>query len=382
DITDFVSQHKDDMAVMTVENSSVNHAVAQQRAVTGDGFDGGRTIMEAMASKYGSGMALANCNLARGNYVLPGERNDVPTFARAQLITDPNRFALATHGSRGIVGAPGSAQIDRARAVREQIEQLSSHEPRGQNSALRQSYRDVRATVVGQLEQSDLITKLMLMQDTPGGSLEDYDLETSPDLAELQSHFPELAYDQLQTQAAIAFLLVRYGVSCTVTFGPGDDPSTTPTGQLLTAPVAFDFSHGFHVGTQAIRWSRTLKALHGLIGLLKSQPHGDGSMWDSSLIYIATDFGRTKTIPAGSLFQFGSGHDLNNGVLLISPLLAGNRVYGGVDPDTCRTYGFDPTSGAPAPGSSMDIGHVYSAIAQALDIDDVAGRRDMSIMMR
>ena len=37
----------------------------------------------------------------------------------------------------------------------------------------------------------------------------------------LAAQFPLLGVDRLQTQAAIAFLLVKHGVSCSVTFGPG-----------------------------------------------------------------------------------------------------------------------------------------------------------------
>ena len=36
-----------------------------------------------------------------------------------------------------------------------------------------------------------------------------------------------------------------------------------------------------------------------------------------------------------------------------TPLLTGGRVYGGMDPDTLLTYGFDRTTGAAAPGTLM-----------------------------
>ena len=67
--------------------------------------------------------------------------------------------------------------------------------------------------------------------------------------------------------------------------------------------------------------------------------------------------------------------------MLISPLLNGNRVYGGVDPQTGLTHGFDPNTGDPTPNTVMREGDVYSAICHALDID-FAGRRDMPCMIR
>lgn len=50
---------------------------------------------------------------------------------------------------------------------------------------------------------------------------------------------------------------------------------------------------------------------------------------------------------------------------------------GGVDPTTCETFGFDGTTGDPAPDRNISEGEIYSAIAQALDIEFNA-RFDMS----
>jgi len=52
----------------------------------------------------------------------------------------------------------------------------------------------------------------------------------------------------------------------------------------------------------------------------------------------------------------GTGHHLNNGSVLLSPLLQGNRVLGGVEPSTSLTH------------------------VQALDID-LPGRRDLSAVL-
>jgi uncharacterized protein (DUF1501 family) len=127
-------------------------------------------------------------------------------------------------------------------------------------------------------------------------------------------------------------------------------------------------------------WGRMMSVVDGLIELLKEVPHGDGSMWDQSLVYVATDFGRSKERPSGSL-DFGSGHHLNNGSLFISPLLRGNRVYGGVDPDTCLTYGFDGATGEPDREVVMREGHLYSLVCEAMGID-FEGKQDMSGLVR
>jgi hypothetical protein len=80
---------------------------------------------------------------------------------------------------------------------------------------------------------------------------------------------------------------------------------------------------------------------------------------------------------------FGTGHELNNGSLIISPLANGGRVLGGVNPDTLMTYGFDPETGRPDPGRNMVEKEVYSGIAHALGIDTTgSGLPDMRAMRR
>jgi hypothetical protein len=44
-------------------------------------------------------------------------------------------------------------------------------------------------------------------------------------------------------------------------------------------------------------------------------------------------------------------------------------VYGGVNPRTCLTYGFDPSTGAPTPGKHLGEADIYGIIAQALDVE-------------
>jgi hypothetical protein len=378
DPADFLAAHFRDLAVVTVENTSVNHVVAQKRAITGAGIDGGRTIMEAVAMRHGEGLLLPSVNLASGGYLEPGDA-PVPDRVRGEVVTRPELFASATHGYRGIPRAPSASVIERARAARRRLDAVSPLAARP--SALRDRYLELRDELAPGLESADLITKLMLLSESPETPLSEFDLAQSPDGPALAAQFPLLGIDRLQTQAAIAFLLVKHGVSCSVTFGPGFEPSFLPDGSILDTPIAFDFSHNDHVTTQNTMWSRVFEVADGLIRMLKTVEYDDGStLWDASLIYVATDFGRSKERPAGSL-TFGSGHHLNNGNVFASPLLKGNRVFGGVDPETCLTFGFDGRTGEPRREEVMREGHLYSLVAHALDVDFV-GREDMSGLLR
>jgi hypothetical protein len=145
----------------------------------------------------------------------------------------------------------------------------------------------------------------------------------------------------------------------------------------------FDFSHTSHRVAQSSCWGRYLQMTDGLVNLLKEtqDPLRPGtSMWDHSLVFITTDFGRDKQRPPDSL-SFGTGHNLNNGCVLVSPLVKGGRVFGGVDPDTGLTYGFDPVSGAPRPETLMSEAQIFSAVAQAMDAP-FQGRINMSAVVK
>ncbi len=220
---------------------------------------------------------------------------------------------------------------------------------------------------------------MMLPPDAGARSFAEAGLEQSADGELVLSKFPSLTRDPFEAQAALAFLLVKNGVSCAVTLGPPSSPLFNETGtRAYTAPIGFDWSHTDHRGAQNAMWGRVMHVVDGLVELLKSveAPGGGGaSLWSKSLVYVATEFGRDK-VGAG-----GSGHHLNNGNVLVSPLLNGDRIYGGVDAGTALTYGFDPSTGAPAPGTAMHEGDLYSAVCHALDID-FAGRRDMPCMVR
>jgi hypothetical protein len=98
------------------------------------------------------------------------------------------------------------------------------------------------------------------------------------------------------------------------------------------------------------------------------------------MIHFATDFGRSKRRPAGEAV-WGTGHHLNNGHLTTSPMVRGNTVLGGVDPNTALTYGFDLQSGAPMPSRTTSESESFAGLLQALGIDtSEAGLPDVPAM--
>lgn len=380
----FARRHGADMAVVTQEVTSVNHIVAQKRSLTGAGIHGGRTILEAAAARHGAGLLMPNVNMCESGYLEPGDDAGVAASDRAVAVADALLFPFATDGFRGIQGAPPRRLLERARSVRARLDAQSVHGITFRDAAVQRHFLDVRERIAPAMEQQDLITKLTMVANVPGQiPLSDFGLESSPDGAAVRTQFPDLLKDPFEAQAALAFLLARYKVSCAIALAPSFNPLLE--GGLRNTPLAFDFSHTSHMLTQYAMWSRVLKIADGLITLLKAQPWDDndpsqGTMWERSVVYIATDFGRDKTRPPGSL-EFGSGHHLNNGNVIISPLLRGGRVYGDVDPATGLTFGFNRATGAAEPGTLMHEGDVYSVLAQALDID-FAGRRDIPTMVR
>ncbi|RYZ16382.1 MAG: hypothetical protein EOO70_04575, partial [Myxococcaceae bacterium] len=68
--------------------------------------------------------------------------------------------------------------------------------------------------------------------------------------------------------------------------------------------------------------------------------------------------------------EFGSGHDLNNGFLLLSPMVKGNTVLGGMDPNTTLTYGFDARTGEAQPGKmTSNEPDIFSGVLTAMGAD-------------
>ncbi len=380
----FAQRHGRDMMVMTQESTSVNHVIAQKRSLTGAGAFFGRTILEAAAVVHGDDLILPNVNMCESGYLEPGDDQSVPERARAVAVADALLFPFATDGFRGVKDAPARALLQRARDVRRRLDDGSVAGITFRDATIRKNYLTAREQLTPQLEANDLITKLTMVANVPGQiPLTDFDLESSPDGPAVRAQFPNVISDPLEAQAALAFLLTRHKVSCAVAISPSFNPLLD--GGLKNTPLAFDFSHSNHVLTQYAMWSRVLKVADGLITLLKAQDVDDndpsqGKMWDRSVVYIATDFGRDKTRPPNS-FEFGSGHHLNNGNIIISPLINGGRVYGDVDVNTGLTFGFDPVTGQADPTSLMHEADVYSVLAGALGIDFV-GRRDFPAIVR
>ncbi|MFW7378708.1 MAG: hypothetical protein ACOH5I_07875 [Oligoflexus sp.] len=373
----FLTKHTADTVVMTSEVSSVNHIIAAKRAVTGDNANGGRTLAEAVAMDFGKTCTLANLNLSGGGYGLHGDDDTIPSAARAEPITDPLMFAFATHGHQGVNNILSAQEIRAARALRTQLEAVSKFHKDFAGTPLLDVYRRNRDEVVSNLEKGNMMSKLMLL-DPQSNNLSELGLQISPDMAMVLEKFPNLANDPFEAKVALSFLAAKNGMSNAFTIAPNMSPLVDATG-TPNSPIAFDWSHVDHRGAQNAMWSYILKSTDALIELLKATDiDGDpakGKMWSQSMVYIATEFGRDKTASGGS------GHHLNNGNIMISPMLNGNRVFGGVDAATGLTYGFDPVSGQPAPNTKMHEKDIYAAVAHAMGIN-YQGRRDFPAMVR
>jgi hypothetical protein len=411
-----VEAHQADMMVATWQRTSVNHLVGQRRAVTGNNAWYGRTLQEAVALTYGAGFALPNVHLTAGTgYTERGQDAALPAHCYGEFVADPRLWPLSLHGSQGIVGAPSHALLEQARLLRNtRLDPQSRFGRVFAGSSRLQHWEHLRGSPQQALEAQNLINKLMISPESAEFPLAAHGLGSSADGALVRAAFPDFERDPLEAQAALAFLLLKYRLSVTVTLGPSsnavinaegaenvgdasdpgkDDDGTDdddfgsgaglPEGSIANPPLSFDFSHGAHRGVQALMWTRVLGVADRLIGLLKGEEWGNGqSLWDRTMIYVANDFGRSKNRPADAE-QFGTGHDLNDGALILSPLANGGRLLGGIDPDTGITYGFDPASGAPDRGRQMSEAEIYAGTAQALGVSlDGVTLPDMRAMRR
>lgn len=357
----FLNAWHDQMVVLGSMSSSVNHFTAQHRSITGRGSWSGRTLTEAVASVHGVGRALPNVNMGRGGFSEPGTDAALDSAYRAEVVANPVTFALSTHGWRGVLEQGDLAVQDpemmamlmaQARAVRDgTLEQVS---PFGQTfaaSRLRQELLYARGTLGGRLELEDLVQRLLFIPDLGEAlPLEDYGLSPGDEVDRILDYLPEAfpgdtsgtAQDRLQAQAALAYLLLRSGASVSVTL---TDPGTDGF-------LAFDQSHQDHRTAQSTHWDRVLYVADRLINLLKTAEYVDDtgptgtSLWDRSMILFATEFGRDKWDTGGT---FGTGHHLNNGLLLVSPLIQGGQVLGEADPNNGFICGYDLETGAPTP---------------------------------
>lgn len=386
----FLKKHKQDMMVVTQTGSSVTHDIAQRRSVTGNEIWSGRTLQEMVAYTYGESYALPNVLLATGtNFIEHGTDSSLPDYCFGEKVTNPGIWPLSLDGTKGVTKIDAEL-IRQVRLLRnESIDPHSRFTKLYSKNSLLNRWMGMRGTPLRKLENQDLITKLMMYPDSEKFPLKKYGLSSSPSAALVREKFPRMEVDPLEAQAALAFLLLKFRVSVTATIGPrldlvihGDEetikqslkggagsPKSIPAGSIINTPIAFDFCHQAHRGTQAFMWDRILTTADRLIDLLKSEEYENGeSFWDRTMIYIATDFGRSRKRPSGAI-EFGSSHNLNNGFLILSPLVNGNKVLGGVDPDTAMTYGWDLQTGAPDKGRHAEEKEIFAGILQALGVD-------------
>ncbi|MFY0575867.1 hypothetical protein ACN28S_17220 [Cystobacter fuscus] len=314
-----------------------------------------------------------------------GTDSSLPAYCYGEVVAKPSFWPLGLDGMKGIKDLPSRDVVNLTRIVRNSLDSQSVFGKTFDDVAALKLWNEQRSSGQSALEMQELIGRLNMMPDNPETPLSEYGLSSSPDAERLRAVFPNYLTDPVEGQAALAFLLIKNRVSVTVTLGPTFNIAMGASKQFTNPPLAFDFSHNEHRTVQAFMWSRLMETIDKLIGLLKSEPFDSSgeSLWDRSLIYMATEFGRTRTRQEGAS-QFGTGHDLNNGFMILSPMVRGNTVLGGVDPKTTLTYGFDPRTGAPQPGK-MDANEadIFSGILTAMGVDTSgSGLPDVSAFVR
>ncbi|WNG20556.1 hypothetical protein [Cystobacter fuscus] len=382
----FVKKYKDSMLVATSVGTSVNHVIAQKRSLTGNGAWRGRTLQECVALQYGAGFPIPNVNMGNSGFSERGTDSSLPSHCYGEVVANPSLWPLGLDGIKGLKGAPSRDVMALARGVRNSLDAQSVFGKTFDDAAALKLWNEQRTSGQPALEAQDLISRLNVMRDDPSKTpLSEYGLSSSADAERLRAVFPFFETDPVEAQAALAFLLIKHRVSVTVTLGPSFNVALTQPFTFTNPPLAFDFSHNDHRAIQAFMWSRLMGTIDKLIELLKSEPFDSSgeSLWDRSLIYMATEFGRTRNRTEG-VEVFGTGHDLNNGFMILSPRVRGNTVLGGVDPKTTLTYGFDPRTGAPQPGKvESNEPDIFSGILTAMGVDTSgSGLPDASAFLR
>jgi hypothetical protein len=394
-LSPIVAKHYQQTMVSTLECSSVNHVVAQHRALTGGGAWNGRTLQEMVALAYGEGLPLPNVNMANLGYLENGDDGGVPDWALAEAVPQPLLKPLSMSGYRGITGAPPADLVELARGMRNDgLDPQSSFYQTFRHSERLARWKQQRSVDAKAVEDANLIDKLIFVPDVPQAPFSQFGLNSSEDAALLNTVFPNILtgeMDPLEQQAALTFLLLKHRVSVSVTLSTTFAPVLGGAPELLgvkNPPLSFDGAHNDHRSAQAIMWQRMLGLADKLIDLLKATPFDDTTgetMWDRTMIHFATDFGRSKRRPPDAV-SWGTAHDLNNGTVTISPLVNGNSLLGGVFKGESaeldgHTYGFDLDTGAPDPSRKTSEAEHYAGLLQALDIDtSPAGLPDVPCM--
>ncbi len=372
----FFGKRKDDLVVATVQGTSVNHQVGQRRSVTGNEAWAGRTLQELTALTYGASHPLPNVHLATStDFTARGTDDSLPPWCFGETVSDPRLWPLSLDGLAGIGGLDRSS-LDTARAFRNRRDAASPFAQRRPSDPRLARWAALRSEQGPRLEAAQLVDKLIFLEESAEIPLGEYGLSAGPAAAKVREAFPRYLEDPFEAQAALAFLLLANQVSVTVTLAPSfnatiqNESGGLEEEDLINPPIAFDFSHQSHRATQAVMWERVLGVVDRLADLLATEPLGTGgeSLWDRTVIYVPTEFGRTKVRPAGAA-DFGSGHDLNNGVMVLSPMVRGNRVLGGIEPNTGRTFGWAPSDGTATPGQTSSEAQIFAGILETLGID-------------
>ena len=378
DQTDFVRKHMQDIMVVSTEVTSVNHAVAQKRAITGNDAWKGRTMQELVAERYGKGLPLANLAMASGGFSAPGIDETLPDHARQMFVVDPLHFSLGLHSTAGLPEVPSDALLEVARKVRSQkLERRGMFLKAFGGAPSVKRWLNFRETRMPDLEQRRLIDSLFMLNESAPGIAPD------PEMQVLRDAFPNFMKDNLHAQAIIAYLSITRGISCTVSLGPDSSAAGNGISDFYNTPIAFDFSHSDHRGTQAMMWNRVMGVADKLIDLLKKREFAGGeSFWDRSAIYFASDFGRDKVRPAGST-SFSTGHHLNNASVIVSPLAKGNTVLGGLDYKTGLTHGFNLATGESLPSAKVSERELFAGVMGMMGLDvTTAGLPDVRAMRK
>lgn len=340
---DFLRRHGQETAIWTQRASSVNHLNAQTRCLNGDAAWAGRTLMEAVAIERGRGFRLPNVNMAGSGFAVPGSDPSIPAYARPIAITDPRLFALGTHAYEGLRPSWTQGEVDWSRRFRGKVEAAQDFNRVHRNSRRLQSWLEGRDRAAG-FESEGLISKLSVIDESAKWPLSEYGIDPNPDLAAIEAALPKIALDPTEAQAALAFLLVKHRASSVVTIAPPVAGLVGPDREIINFNSVFDAAHNTHRPSQDFHWSRLLEVADGLIGLLKATPYGDQgeSFWDHTVLYMPSEFGRAqyRTGPSGN---FGTAHDFPGAQVVVSPLVRGNRIFGGIDRSQARLIGFDPS---------------------------------------
>jgi hypothetical protein len=366
DQSTFLKKHVQDMLVVTTNMTSVNHGVAQMRSLTGNDAWRGRTLQEAVALQYGKNKPLANINMGSGGYSFVGIDKELPEYARQYTVSDPKYWPLGLHSSIGLSTQIESELLQLARDSRNGLEEISNFNRTFKGSAEVVRWKQQRLDKIQTFEQLDLVNRLFFLEQNGSG------IEGAKEAKMLRELFPNYGIDHFEAQAMMAYLAITSGVASAVTLSPNSAALTSGNVKdFINPPIAFDFSHTDHRGTQAMMWDRMLSVADKLITLLKAMefnPLTGESFWDRSMIYFATEFGRSKNKEPGSE-TFASAHDLNNGSLIMSPFVNGNSVLGAVDSKSILTHGFDLNSGEPVKGRLTSEKEFYTGVLTAMDVD-------------